>query len=271
MRSIPGLRAAGSVRFRGLGQTTLAPSLDVILDVLILVVVAAAVFIGYKRGTIQPLLCLLGFALTALVLAGHWSSYSRFLNQRVHSNGVIDGLLVVAIAILVGYVGWKLGGFVHRMPVIRGVDGLLGVVVCGLVAIWLLYGVLSLAVSLNKGFDGTIGQTTTTEVQAQAVSTYILGNPILRLTISAEDVRQLEQAAKTPNNPSSAISNFSSLQQLQAVYRVFCRPQLESSHLAPIVMWIGKHTPIIGHEGPSDLPAKPTPTPEVSPSASPTP
>ena len=33
--------------------------------------------------------------------------------------------------------------------------------------------------------------------------------------------------------------------------------QLESSHLAPAVMWIGKHTPVIGHEGPSDLPPRP--------------
>ena len=100
---------------------------------------------------------------------------------------------------------------------------------------------------------------------------YIQGNPVLRLVISPSDVAELEQAAKTANNPDSAISNFSSLEQLQAVYRVVIQKQLETSHLAPVVMWIGKHTPVIGHEGPSDLPPRSTPTPEVSPSASPSP
>ncbi len=242
-----------------------------ILDILIVLVVAAAVFIGYKRGTIQPVLSLVGFGLTALLLARRWSSYSRFLGQHFHSNPVVDVLLVVVVALLVGYAGWRLGGFVHRMPVIRGLDGLLGVVVCGLVAIWLLYGLLSVAAALGKGFDGTIGQPATTEVQAQAIRVYVEGNPVLRLVVSPGDVQQLEQAAKTPDNPNSAISNFTSLAQLQAVYRVFVEKQLQSSHLAPMVMWVGKHTPAIGHEGPADLPARPTPTPGVSPSASPKP
>jgi hypothetical protein len=265
-----GLRKTGLIRFGGVVHRTPAPSLDVILDILIVVVVAAAVFIGYKRGTIQPIFSLLGFGLTVLILTGHWSSYSRFLNQH-HSNTVVDGLLVVLIALLVGYAGWRLGGFVHRMPVIRGADGLLGVVICGLVAIWLLYGMLSMGVSLGKGFDGTIGQSSTSEAQAQAIGIYIEGNPILRRTISTSEVQQLEEAARTPNNPNSAISNFTSLSQLQAVYRVFVLKQLQTSHLAPTVMWVGKHTPVIGHEGPSDLPAKPTPAPVVSPSASPSP
>ncbi len=242
-----------------------------ILDILIVLVVAAAMFIGYKRGTIQPLFSLLGFGLTVLLLVDHWSSYSRLLDRHLHSNAVADGLAVVLIALIVGYAGWRLGGFVHRMPVIRGADGLLGVVVCGLIAVWLLYGMLSLGVSLGKGFDGTIGQSTTSEAQALAIRTYIQGNPVLRLVISPSDVAELEQAAKTANNPDSAISNFSSLEQLQAVYRVVIQKQLESSHLAPAVMWIGKHTPVIGHEGPSDLPPRPTPTPVVSPSASPSP
>lgn len=246
-------------------------SFDVILDVLILVVVAFAVFVGYRYGTLQPVFALVGFALAALLLVGHWPGYSGFLDRHLHSNAVIDVVLVLIIAVIVGYGGWRLGGFVHRMPVVRGADGLLGVVICGLIAIWLLYGLLSLAVSLGKGFDGTIGQTTTTEAQAQAIQTWVEGNPILGRVVSASDVRQLEQAARTPDNPASAISNFSSLQQLQAVYRVVCAPQLESSHLAPIVMWIGKHTPVIGHQGPSDLPRKPAPSPAVSPSASPTP
>lgn len=248
-----------------------APSSDVILDLVILVFVAAAVFIGYRYGTVQPVLALLGFVLVGVVLAGHWSGFSRFLDQRAHSNGVVDALLILALAILIAWVGWKLGGFLHRMPIVRGADGLFGVVVCGLIAIWLLYGVLSIGAALGKGFDSTIGQTTTTEAQAQAIRIWVEGNPILRLLVSTSDVQQLEQAAKTPNNPNSAISDFASLQQAQTIYRVVFRSQLRSSHLAPIVMWIGQHTPIIGHEGPSDLPPRATPTPAVSPSVTPTP
>ncbi|MBO0745192.1 MAG: CvpA family protein [Candidatus Dormibacteraeota bacterium] len=248
-----------------------APSSDVILDLVILVFVAGAVFVGYKYGTVQPVFALLGFVLVGVILVGHWSGFSRFLDQHIHSNGVVDALLILALAILVGWAGWKLGGFVHRMPIVRGADGLLGVVVCGLIAIWLLYGVLSLGAALGKAFDGTIGQTTTTEAQAQAIRVWVQGNPVLRLMVSTSEVQQLVQAAKTPNNPNSAISDFSSLQQLQTIYRVVFESQLRSSHLAPIVMWIGQHTPIIGHEGPSDLPSRAAPTPAVSPSVTPTP
>ena len=247
-----------------------APSSDVILDIVILVFVAGAIFVGYKYGTVQPVFAFLGFVLTCLFMLGHWSPYQRFLDQRVHSNAVLDAVLVLGAAILLAWAGWKLGGFVHRMPIVRGADGLLGVVVCALIAIWLVYGVLSLGSALGQGFGDTIGQTTTTEAQAQAIRVWVDGNPILRLAISASDLQQLEQAAKTPNNPNSAISNFSSLQQLQTIYRVVFRSQLESSRLAPIVMWIGQHTPIIGHEGPSALPSRPTPAPVASPSASPT-
>lgn len=242
-----------------------------IIDLVILVFVAAAVFVGYKYGTVQPVFALLGFVLVGVILAGHWSGYSRFLDQHIHSNGVVDALLILALAILVAWAGWKLGGFVHRMPIVRGADGLLGVVVCGLIAIWLLYGALSLGAALGKAFDGTIGQATTTEAQAQAIRVWVQGNPVLRLMVSNSDVQQLVQAAKTPNNPNSAISDFSSLQQLQTIYRIVFESQLRSSHLAPIVMWIGQHTPIIGHEGPSDLPPRVTPTPAVSPSVTPTP
>lgn len=247
-----------------------SPSLAVILDILIIVFVAAAVFIGYKFGTVQPVGAFLGFVLSGLIVAGHWRGYSRFLNQHIHSNGVVDALLLLLIAVIVGYAGWKLGGFIHRMPIVRGADGLLGVLVCGLISIWLLYGLISLMVALGMGFDSTLGQTSTTEAQAQAIQTWVQGNPVLRQAVSVSDVEQLKAAAKTPNNPNSAISNFNSLQQLQAIYRVFCGPQLKASHLAPIVMWIGQHTPIIGHAGPSDLPRPPTPSPAVSPSPSPT-
>lgn len=247
-----------------------APSTNVILDIVILVVVAAAVFIGYRFGTVQPVLGLLGLVVVPFIVLGRWPAYSSYLDHHVHSNGVIDGVVLVLVALLIGYLAWKLGGFIHKMPVIRGVDGLLGVLVCGLIAIWLLYGVISLQVALGKGFGSTVGASSTTPAQAEAIATWVEGNPLLRHTISAADMRQLEAAAKTPNNPNSAISNFSSLAQMQSIYRVFCAPELQSSRLAPIVMWIGQHTPIIGHAGPSDL-ASAVPTPTPSPAPSPTP
>ncbi|MBO0694112.1 MAG: hypothetical protein J2P58_14505 [Acidimicrobiaceae bacterium] len=246
-------------------------SFAVILDIVIVVFVAAAVFVGYRYGTVQPVGAFLGFVVAGLIGVGHWSGYSLFLNRHIHSNGVVDALVLLLIAVIVGYGGWRLGGFIHRMPIVRGADGLLGVLVCGLISIWLLYGLISLMVALGMGFDSTLGQTTTTEAQAQAIETWVQGNPILRPAVNAGDVQQLKAAAKTPNNPNSAISNFNSLQQLQAIYRVFCGPQLKSSRLAPIVLWIGKHTPFIGHAGPADLPRPPTPSPTVSPSPTPTP
>ncbi|MGH7910179.1 MAG: hypothetical protein ACREQM_22445 [Candidatus Dormibacteraceae bacterium] len=245
-----------------------------ILDILIVLAVAVAVFIGYKRGTVQPAFALAALVLVLLILVGHWEGYSTALDQHFHSNGAIDGIVIVLLAILAGYGGWRLGGFVHKMPIIRGADGLLGVLICGLIAIWLLYGLISLATSLGQAFDGTLGQTAsapTTPAQAQAINTWVEGNPVLRMIVTEQDLQGLEKAAKTPNNPASAISNFSSLLQLQTVYRDLCQPQLESSHLAPVVMWIGDHTPIVGHEGPAALPRKPSPSPSPSPSGSPAP
>jgi uncharacterized membrane protein required for colicin V production len=242
----------------------------VILDIAILVIVAIAVFIGYKRGAIQPVLVYGGFALVVLVLISHWTAYTKLLDTRLHSNAVIDAIVVVIVATVVAWLGGKLGGLIHRMPVVRGADGLLGVFVNGLLAIYLIYVVLSMFVSLDKAFATTLGETSTTEAQAVAIARWVGGNPILSRLIGQGEIAGLVKAAKQPGG--ADLTNYSSLQTMQTVYKQLVYKELRTSHLAGVVLWIGDHTPIVGHLGPRDLPSsKPSPSPSASPAATPTP
>ena len=238
-----------------------------ILDIAILIVVAIGVFIGFKRGAIQPLLVFCGFALVVLVLVGNWARYTKFFDTRLRSNAVIDGIAVVVLAVIVAWLAGKLGGLIHRMPVIRGLDGLLGVAVTGLIAVYLLYAVISMFVALDKAYAPTLGEQTATEKQALAIGQWVGGNPVLSRLVGEGEIHTFEQAAKQPGG--AQIAEYSSIQTMQTVYKQLAYKQLRSSHLAGVVLWIGDHTPGIGHLGPQDLPtppppAKPSPSPRAS-------
>lgn len=243
----------------------------VVIDILVVIVVAVALITGFQRGVIQPLMAEIFFFGALLVIFRFHDQYTTLL-QRFHISAVISVFAALIIAIVLGAVGGAIGGAFHRMESIRGIDGLLGVVVHGAVALVIIYLAVSALVTLDNAFQPALNQATLTLTQVSSLENEILSNPITAAMVSKDDLDKLKAAAQ--KNNAAHLDSVQGIHQLQQIYTDFIQPQLHGSRTVPFILGFGHHLPFIGHVGPDDLkplPAAPTPTPCPTPKPSTTP
>lgn len=237
-----------------------------VIDILILLVVGVAVVMGFRRGMVQPLLVEVGFLGVLWLFISHWAGYSGFLERSLHVPSVVAGALIVVVAVAAAYVGARLGGLIHRMPLVQGADGLFGVFAHGLIAVMICYFFLGALVAADKAFGPVLNGAPVTVAQARTARTALLSHPLLSKLVDRRDLDLLVQRAKQPGGVRMA--DLPSLQQLETAYGDFGEPQITSSHLAPMVLAIGEHVPGLGQYGPSDLPVRVSSSPSAVPSPS---
>lgn len=236
-----------------------------ILDAIVLLVLIVAVWIAFRGGMIQLLLVEVGFFGVWSIFLGHWPGYVH-LAQALHVPSGLDWLPILVVAGVLGYLGSRIGGLVHRMPWVLGWDGLLGVFAHAFIAVLLCYGAISTLVVLGQALQPGMSGQGLNVAQAQRLRAQILANPVLAALVDSADLDQLS-LRQAKNRPDGVrLEELPSLQQLSLLYGDFAEPQLKSSHLAPAVMGIGSHVPFAGHVTSKQLPR---PTPSVSPSPSP--
>jgi uncharacterized membrane protein required for colicin V production len=235
-------------------------SRPVILDVLIAVIVLVAVFVGFQRGLIQPLLIELMVFFTLFLFLHDRNGYLAFMERSLHANAVLAIVFVLIVVAVAAYAGARVGGLIHRMPVVRGADGFFGVFIQGFLAIVFCYALLSALVAMDKAFDATATATTLTVAQVQAMQKALSSNGLVSGLVDKGDLSRLEALAKRPGG--TTISQAPQLNQLATAYEDLFQPQLSGSRLAPVVLGIGQRVPGVGKFGPRDLPRKaPKPTP----------
>ena len=239
------------------------------IDIAIVVALLIAIYVGYQRGVVQPLLVEIFFLIALLIIIRDRHAYQAAMEKYLHTNAVLDVFLALIVAVVAGFVGGQLGAMIHRMPVVRGVDGFLGVFVHAGFAILISYVLLSALVAFDKAFSPTVNAASLTLKQVQTLQSNIEGNPLAAFFVDEKDLAKLRQEATTSGG--ARLETVSQLSQLQNFYEQFLQPQLASSRAAPIIMSIGQKFPVIGHAGPKDLPKTAvSPTPKPSPSPSPT-
>jgi len=244
----------------------------VIIDILVVLVVVIALITGFQRGVIQPLLAEIFFFGTLLVIFRFHDQYTSLLG-KYHISAVISVFVALIIAVVLGAVGGAVGGAFHRMESIRGVDGLLGVVVHGVVSLVIIYLAVSALVTLDNAFQPALRSASLTLTQVNQLESQILSNPITAAMVSRSDLDALKAAAQ--KNNAAHLDSVGGIHQLQQIYTDFLQPQLHGSRTVPFILGFGQHLPLIGHVGPNDLkplPASPTgtPCPSPSPTAKPT-
>lgn len=241
-----------------------------IIDIVIAIALLIAVWIGYQRGVVQPLLVEIFFIGALVVILRDRTAYMSAMARILHANAVMAVFLALIVAVVAGFVGGQLGSMVHRMPVVRGVDGFLGIFVHAGFVVVVAYLLLSALVTLDKAFGPTLAAATLTVQQANTLTAEIRSNPITESLVDPKDLAKLQTQAKQPGG--ARIETVPQLDQLQTFYEQFLQPQLASSRTAPVILRIGQRIPLIGHVGPRDLPTRAVPavSPSVSPKASPT-
>jgi hypothetical protein len=237
----------------------------VIFDLLILLVVVVAVVVGFRRGTIQPLLAEIGLLVVVALVLSRWSG---LFGGGLKVTSIVGGVLLLALAIVVPYAGWRVGGVIHRMPVVQGVDGLLGVFVQGLIAVLMCYFFVSAVIGLGDAFGPAVGGAALTPGQVAQMRRELAAHPLLAHLVDQRDLDTLARRARQPGGVH--VAELPSLQQMDSAYVAVGEPQLRSSRLTPIVVAIGRHVPGFAHFIPAGVPAevaKPSPSPRVNPSS----
>ena len=240
-----------------------------VIDILVVLVLVIALIIGYQRGVIQPLMAEIFFFGTLLVVFRFHDQYASLL-AKFHISTVLSVFVALILAVVLGAVGGAIGGAFHRLESIRGVDGLLGVVVHLGVSLIVVYLAVSALVTLDNAFEPALRSASLTLAQVNQLESQILSNPITAAMVSKSDLAALKANAAKSN--AAHLDSVNGIHQLQQIYTDFLQPQLHGSRTVPFILGFGHHLPLIGHVGPNDLkPLTTTPTPGTCPSPSPKP
>ena len=238
-----------------------------IIDIAVVLLLVIALFIGFQRGVIQPLMAEIFFFGTLLVIFRFHDQYTNEMQKIAHLTPVLSIALAIILAIVMGAVGGAIGGAFHRLESIRGIDGLLGIFVHVAVTLVVIYLAISALVVLDNAFEPTLQSASLTLAQVNKLESWVESNPITAAMVSQQDLAALKTAAGGAGGAN--LNNVSGIHQLQQIYTSFLEPQLRGSRTVPIILSIGSHLPFIGHVGPNDLHPAPTPLPSPSPTATP--
>jgi len=225
----------------------------VIIDVLIVLVVIATAYVGFQRGLVQPLLAELFALATGLLLLRNRGGFAAATGAFFHANGLIAVLIGIVLVVLAGYLGARLGGSIHKMPVVRGVDGFVGIWLQVLFGIGLLYVLISGIIVMDKAFD-PLSAATVNATQLQGLERQLASNAF---TSSLVDGGQLDTFKARAARPGGVkLSDLPGIGAVQSLQHDFLQPQLAGSRLAPFVMNVGRRIPGLGPFGPTDLPGR---------------
>jgi len=242
-----------------------------ILDIFIAVVFLAAVVIGFQRGVIAPFLTEVGFIGTLIVILRNRQPFASLVERITHTNTpVLPVVGAVLLAIILGWVGGFIGARIHRMPVVRGLDGFVGIFLHTLLSILFLYLVVAALVVAHNAFVPIESAVKLTLTQVDQMKAQLDMNPITGALGDSQSIKDLQKQAKSPTG--ATLSSAPQLKAAELFYDDFLDPQLRASRLAVWVLRIGSHIPLVGRVGPADLPRGPvpSPTPSVSPTPTPT-
>jgi hypothetical protein len=225
----------------------------VIIDVLIVVVVLGTAWVGFQRGLVQPLLAELFGLGTLLIILHNRDAFASFTGALFHAGGFLAVVVAIVLVGLMGYLGARLGGAIHRMPVVRGLDGFLGVFLQALFGIAICYVLISGIIISNRAL---VALTTPSVNAAQlaAIERQLGGNAFTSTVVDGNEQKSIDVLAAKPGGVK--LADLPGISQLQTTTRDLLAPQLAGSHLAPFVMNVGRHIPGLGPFGPKDLPKR---------------
>lgn len=224
-----------------------------IIDVLILLVVVGAAWFGFQRGLIQPLMAELFALFTLLLILHNRSAFVATTDALFHVGAFLAVVVAIILAGLMGYLGARLGGNIHRMPVVQGVDGFVGVWVQALFGIAICYLLISGIIITDRALS-PITASTVNATQLRSIERQLSTNAFTSTVLDGQDVKTFNAQAAKPGGVQ--LSDVPGLGTLQSVVRDILQPQLAGSHLAPFVMRVGHLVPGLGSFTSRDLPRR---------------
>lgn len=218
------------------------------LDLAVVVVIALAAFVGWRRGFIAPVLAV------TMSLVGLYAVFAGPGQGLVPTGAAGIGLGVVVVGVvssLILRIGSVLVGLVHRVRILKAADNVLGVplgIATGLVTVYLA---LVAVVSFDSVIGPLHGKASVDQAAVAAMRAAVAANPQFSVMIDEGTLDTIAAQVATSAIPTDQLAK---VDQTLGYYESSVRPQLLSSAIAPTLLSLGERIPFIGRH--IDFPTK---------------
>jgi hypothetical protein len=210
------------------------------VDLAIVIALATGAFAGWRKGFIVPLVVQAG------ALLGLATLYAGPLQGTVPSGAAGLGLGVGAVVLgssILGAVGGLFIRLVYRFGVLKRVDKVAGVPLGAATAAITLYLALVGTVALDGWLAPLHGTLTIGPQQLAAVQKLAAVNPTLSAFADPSLLNSIAAAAQSAPIPTEQLAKYDAA---LGFYETSVRPALLTSRIAPAILALGEHLPVIG-------------------------
>ena len=218
------------------------------IDLAIVIALAAGAFAGWRKGFIVPLIVQAG------ALAGVATLYAGPLQGTVPSGVAGMGLGIAAVVLgssVLGAVGGILVRLVYRFGVLQRFDKVAGIPLGAATAGITLYVALVGVIALDGWLAPLHGAAAIGPQQMKAVQALAATNPTLAAFADPTMLNEMAAAAAKAAIPTDQLAKYDAA---LGFYETSVRPALLSSRIAPALLAIGEKLPIVGQH--VDFPTK---------------
>ena len=201
-----------------------------VVDIAILIALAAGAFAGWRKGFIVPLVVQAGALLSVAAL------YAGPLQGSVPSG-------VTGMGLGIGAVGGMFIRFIHRIGVLQKMDKVAGIPLGAATAALTLYVALVGTVVLDGWLAPLHDGAAIGPEQLAAVEKLAAVNPTLSAFADPTMLNTLVTAAAKAPIPTDQLAKYDAA---LGFYEASVRPALLTSKIAPAILAAGEHLPVIG-------------------------
>lgn len=222
-------------------SVSLAPHmLATMVDLAIVIALAAGAFAGWRKGFIVPLVVQAGALLSLATL------YAGPLRGTVPSGAAGIGLGVGAVVLggsILGAVGGIFVRLVYRFGVLQKMDKVAGIPLGAATAAITLYVALIGTIALDGWLAPLHGPGAIGPQQFAAVEKLAALNPTFSAFADPTMLNSIATAAAKAPIPTDQLAQYDAA---LGFYEASVRPALLSSKIAPAILALGEHLPVIG-------------------------
>jgi len=212
-----------------------------VVDLAILIALAAGAFAGWRKGFIVPLVVQAGALLSLAAI------YAGPLQGTVPSGATGLGLGIGAVVLgssILGAVGGMFVKLIYRFGVLQRMDKVTGVPLGAATAAISLYVALVGVIAVDGWLGPLHGGAAIGPQQLAAVQALAATNPALGTLADPTTLNEITLAAAKAPIPADQLAKYDAA---LGFYETSVRPALLSSKLAPALLAFGEKLPVIGH------------------------
>ena len=214
-----------------------------ILDIAIVVVLAAALLLGFLHGLFRPLITWAFIIAGVIIGFGNAGAAARLAPSADWRP--LMGVIVVAVFAVVGFmVAHLIAPLIYRrIPGVGAIDRVGGALLSGVLALVAICFLLDGMVTLDRAavpIEGS-GSTPISAAQITEIQQFVASHPGASIALDPSQLQAIESQLGTGSQPAADIGQVSTVLGILRNLHI----QMVDSHVAPVIFDIGQHIPFV--------------------------